>query len=122
DLSFIGTGPMGGFVRFNCDGQTTAPATPKYPADETNFRLGDNELLVFTDTNGVSNIDFIPNWGTIHTSDVSAGRLPDGTTNIVFFPKINDYNTYSPGEPNFLIFPYTNSIVVNELLSHTDPP
>lgn len=47
--------------------------------------------------------------------DISMGRLPDGSTNIVYFPS----GRATPGESNFM--PITN-VVVNELLAHTDPP
>jgi len=113
--SFIGTGPMGGFLRLS-DGGNSAP---KYPADEWGgFGYGDNEQVVLTDTNAVTNIDFIPAYGT-QTDDISQGRLPDGTTNIASFPKINDYDTASPAAPNFLLF---TNLYINELLAHTDPP
>lgn len=45
---------------------------------------------------------------------VSQGRLPDGGTNIVSFPA-----TPTPEASNFL--PLTN-LVINEVLTHTDPP
>src|SRR6185312_747871 len=48
------------------------------------------------------------------TNDVSQGRFTDGAANIVYFSE-----TASPGAANYL--PLTN-IVINELLSHTDPP
>ncbi|MGC9036561.1 MAG: lamin tail domain-containing protein [Verrucomicrobiia bacterium] len=47
--------------------------------------------------------------------DISMGRLPDGSTNIVYFPA----GRSTPEASNFL--PITN-LVVNELLAHTDPP
>ncbi|MCX7871832.1 MAG: lamin tail domain-containing protein [Verrucomicrobiae bacterium] len=47
--------------------------------------------------------------------DISMGRLPDGATNIVYFPS----GRSTPAESNFM--PLTN-VVVNELLAHTDPP
>jgi hypothetical protein len=47
--------------------------------------------------------------------DISMGRLPDGSTNIVYFPS----GRATPGDSNFL--PITN-VVVNEVLAHTDPP
>jgi hypothetical protein len=120
--SFIGTGWISGFLRFKADGDAT---TPRYPADELNFKLSDREQIGLSDTDGQTYVDFIPptflNYGD-QTSDISQGRLPDGSANIVFFPKINDYETRSPAEPNFLILPYTNNPIVSELLSHTDPP
>jgi hypothetical protein len=47
-------------------------------------------------------------------SGVSQGRFPDGSGNVISFT-----TTPSPGESNFL--PLTNA-VVNEILTHTDPP
>lgn len=48
------------------------------------------------------------------TTDVSQGRLPDGTATVVAFP-----TSATPGESNYL--PLT-SVLINEVLSHTDPP
>jgi hypothetical protein len=48
------------------------------------------------------------------TADVSQGRLPDGAANIVSFP-----TTPTPEESNYL--PLEN-VVINEVLTHTDPP
>lgn len=45
---------------------------------------------------------------------VSQGRLPDGTTNIVLF-----VGTASPEESNYLLIP---NVVINEVLTHSDPP
>jgi hypothetical protein len=122
ERSFIGTGWISGFLKFKADGDNT---TPKYPADELSFKLSDNEQIGLAEADGFTFVDFIPPNFTFYgnqTSDISQGRFPDGSANIVFFPKINDYETRSPGEPNFLILPYTNSPIVSELLSHTDPP
>ncbi|MBL4641903.1 MAG: lamin tail domain-containing protein, partial [Verrucomicrobiales bacterium] len=44
----------------------------------------------------------------------SEGRLPDGATRITKFP-----STPTPGKPNYL--PVEN-VVINEVLTHTDPP
>jgi hypothetical protein len=114
ELSYIGTGWISGFRRFVADGSTT---TPKYPADELNFALsGNGEAVGIYDTNGAS-IDF-RTFGA-QVNGVSQGLLPDGSPNVVSFPKINDYDTASPGEPNFLIF---TNLYINELLAHTDLP
>ena len=48
------------------------------------------------------------------TTDVSEGRFPDGAANVVRFNE-----TASPGAPNYLLL---TNVVINELLSHTDPP
>src|SRR5439155_586855 len=45
---------------------------------------------------------------------VSQGRLPDGAATIVSFPK-----SASPEDPNYLPL---QSVVINEVLSHSDPP
>lgn len=42
------------------------------------------------------------------------GRFPDGSATIALFP-----GTGSPGEANYLLL---TSVVINEALSHTDPP
>jgi len=44
----------------------------------------------------------------------SEGRLPDGATRITKFP-----STPTPGKPNYL--PVEN-VIINEVLTHTDPP
>ncbi|MBE0544796.1 MAG: lamin tail domain-containing protein [Verrucomicrobia bacterium] len=48
------------------------------------------------------------------TSGISEGRFPDGAAAIVSFP-----DTASPGSPNYQLL---TNVVINELLSHTDPP
>ena len=45
---------------------------------------------------------------------ISQGRLPDGSTNIVLFGE-----TQSPDESNYLPIP---NVVINEVLTHSDPP
>ena len=50
----------------------------------------------------------------LQTSDVSEGRFPDGTTNIVRF-----FGTASPGDSNWR---QLTNIVINEVLTHTDSP
>jgi len=117
DLSFIGAG-VNGFLQIFADS-----AVNKYPADHANFKLSKNagSSLYLTDTDGSTIIDQIFSYPA-QTADISYGRLPDGSANFVFFQKINDYQTQSPGEANFLILPYTNNLIVNEILTHTDPP
>jgi hypothetical protein len=106
-LSFIGSGPEA-FQRFEADDP------PSYlGADHVNFKLnGDGEALAISTSTGAS-INSI-GFGQQQT-DVSQGRLPDGSPN---FP-INFPTTPTPGKSNFLPL---NSVVVNELLSHSDPP
>jgi len=121
DLSYIGTGVISGYLKFDADS-----ATNKYPADHVNFSLSNNGENVGLYDAGFSVIDFV-SFGR-QTSGVSEGRLPDGqggiavqvgSPNRVFFPKINDYDTASPGAPNFLIL---TNLSINEILTHTDPP
>ena len=124
NLSFIGTGWISGFLKFEADNVNTN--TQKYPCDHVNFAFSANgEAIGLYDTD-VSSIDFIT-FGP-QTNGISEGRLPDGaggpnilagSPNRVFFPKINDYDTASPGEPNFLLF---TNLYINEVLAHTDPP
>lgn len=104
-LSYLGVGP-GAYVRIWAD------SNPDKGADHANFKLsGSGEAIgVFSSTG--NQIDYIT--FQQQTSDVSQGRLPDGSANIASFP-----NSATPGEPNLL--QYTN-LWVNELLSHTDPP
>ncbi len=116
-LSFIGTGALA-YVKFdaNSKGGTTG-TTNRYPADQVNFSLSSSgeSIILYTNFLEIHRVIF-----GAQQSGVSEGYLPDGNTdNVVRFPKINDYDTKSPGEPNFLIL---TNIFVNELLSHTDPP
>ncbi len=48
--------------------------------------------------------------------DISYGRLPDGGTNIVRF----DVPYTTPGSSNYFLF--ITNVIINEALSHTDPP
>ena len=113
--SFIGAGASNGYALFQAVKNTLAP----FPADVANFNLSkDSDMIVLWDP-GTTIIDQVS--FTAQSTDVSQGRLPDGSANIVFFS--NYYNTViqtpSPGMPNYLI--YTN-IIISELLAHTDPP
>jgi hypothetical protein len=102
-LSFLGTGP-GGFLRFW--------AANGADADFTGFNLrAQGEAVVISQTNGtlINGINF-----SNQVNGVSEGRLPDGNATIVLFP-----TTATPGKPNFL--PLT-SVVINELLSHSEAP
>jgi hypothetical protein len=104
-LSFV---DGGGFVQFIADDELT-------PADNVNFKLsstsGDQILLYQTDR--VSLIDSV-SFGP-QTLNISQGRLPDGSANIVSFRT----NNPTPAASNFL--PITN-VVINEVLTHSDPP
>jgi len=104
-LSFIAAG-LQGFQRFEADNNQAAGA------DHVNFRLAaGGEFLGIATASGT----FIDgtNFGS-QAVGVSQGRLPDGSTNIVSFP-----STPSPAESNFL--PIQN-VLINEVLTHSDPP
>jgi hypothetical protein len=120
-LSFIGTGALA-YVRFVCDGNgTPSGGTNRYPADHVNFKLSPNgtSSLIIYKNDGFTQIDYIPIVAG-QESNVSEGRLPDGAPPpFVRFRKLNDFETKSPGEQNFLLF---TNFYVNEILTHTDPP
>ncbi|PYM11565.1 MAG: hypothetical protein DME18_13680, partial [Verrucomicrobia bacterium] len=104
-LSFIGTG-ANGFVRFQAD------SDPNAGADHVKFKLsksGDTIGIYSSAGTLVAAVSF----GTQQTG-VSQGRFPDGSPDTINFT-----TTVSPGESNYL--PLSN-VVVNEVLSHTDPP
>jgi hypothetical protein len=104
-LSFIGTG-AGAFIQFHAD------SNPNAGADHVNFKLsksGDNVALYSSAGILITAVSF-----GAQATGVSQGRFPNGSSNIISFT-----TTPSPGESNFL--PLTNA-VVNEILTHTDPP
>jgi hypothetical protein len=104
-LSFIGAGPNA-YQKFDAIGT----ATPD--ANKVNFSLrAAGEAVAISTASGVliNGVSFGP-----QATGVSEGRLPDGSDTRVFFPL-----TATPGNANFL--PIGN-VVINELLSHTDPP
>jgi hypothetical protein len=104
-LSFIGVG-QDAFQRFAADGNTTLGA------DHVGFSLrAQGEAVGLTSSNNVAINDI--SFG-LQTTGVSQGRLPDGAATIVSFS-----TTPTPGRSNFLPL---NSVVVNELLAHSDPP
>jgi hypothetical protein len=98
----------GAFLRFWCDDTTGGNHLP--------FKLSSTsgEILTIYQPDKTTIIDRIT-FGP-QTIDISMGRLPDGGTNIVYFPSA--YVT--PGAAN-AYQPITN-VVVNEVLAHTDPP
>lgn len=104
-LSFIGTGQFG-FAQFHADGLT------ELGADHVSFKLASIGGFVGLYTGAGDLIDGVA-FGP-QATDVSEGRWLDGAANILPFPR-----TASPGRPNFL--PLTN-VVINEALTHTDPP
>lgn len=106
-LSFIGPA---GFVQWIADGNASQGR------NHVNFSLSNEgeSLWLFRSTNGT-------NFTLIDTAafdtqalGVSEGRLPDGSANIVAFP-----GSATPSESNYLPVP---GVVINEILTHTDPP
>ena len=80
--------------------------------DHVSFHLdeqGESLLLYTTNLTLIDGVAFGE-----QTEDVSQGRLADGGTNIVSFPA-----TPTPGNANYLPL---GSVVINEVLTHTDPP
>jgi hypothetical protein len=100
-LSFIGTG-LDGFLRFDASNSTSD--------NETNFKLSGSGDAIALYRAGVL-IDSVV-FGQ-QVTDVSQGRLPDGSANIV------SLNRATPGKSNLILY---DGLVVNEVLSHTDPP
>ena len=104
-LSFIGYG-TNAFQRFVADGNVGAGA------DHVSFSLRANgEALAISTAAGalINGVAF-----AAQQLDVSEGRFPDGSTNIVRFG-----GTASPGESNWR---QLTNIVINEVLTHTDTP
>ncbi len=102
-LTFIAAG---GFRQFIAD--QALNQGPRH----VNFKLSSKgESIFITDTNlaTIDSITFGP-----QLSDVSQGRLLDGSTNILSFP-----GSGSPEAPNYLRL---NNVVINEVLSHSLPP
>lgn len=104
-LSFIGTG-ADAWVRFVADGDLGAGG------DHVSFSLKKTgeSLGLFSPTGFM--IDGVA-FGA-QDAGVSEGRFPDGSATVTRFPE-----TPSPGGSNYL--PLENA-VVNEVLTHTDPP
>lgn len=103
-LSFIAPG---GFVEFAADEK------PANGPDHTNFKLSSSgDAIYLVAANGATLIDSI-SFGP-QSSGTSQGRLPDGSQSFQLFPA-----TSSPGASNHLPI---NSVVINEVLSHSDPP
>ena len=81
-------------------------------ADHVGFSLAaGREDVGISTTNGIliNGIAF-----TNQLSDISEGRFPDGSSNVVKFP-----GTASPGASNWRRL---TNIVINEALTHTDLP
>lgn len=104
-LSFIGVGSHG-FRRFDADENTSLGG------DHASFKLGvEGEALAISTPAGtlIHGFSFGP-----QSVGISEGRLPDGTAGLVRFA-----TTASPGSANFLPL---DTVLINELLSHSDPP
>lgn len=104
-LSFIGVGSRA-FQRFDADDNLNQGP------DHVAFRLdGAGEAVALSTPTGVliHSAQFGP-----QQVDVSQGRLPDGTGALTAFR-----GSASPGAANFLLL---QQVVVNEVLTHTDPP
>ncbi|MBI4664218.1 MAG: lamin tail domain-containing protein [Verrucomicrobia bacterium] len=104
-LSFIGSGAFG-FQSFVADENLDAGA------DHVDFKLsGSGESLVISAPSGalIDAVSFGP-----QVAGVSEGRLPDGGAYLAGFP-----SSLTPGSSNFRRL---EEIVINELLSHSDPP
>ncbi|HWN94395.1 MAG TPA: lamin tail domain-containing protein, partial [Methylomirabilota bacterium] len=104
-LSFIGGG-TNGWQRFWAD------SNPGAGADHVNFALGAGGEAIGFSASASELIDSVT-FGAQQT-DVSEGRFPDGSAAVVRFPL-----TPSPGDANYLLL---SNVVVNETLTHTDPP
>ncbi|HUR47359.1 MAG TPA: lamin tail domain-containing protein [Candidatus Saccharimonadales bacterium] len=106
NLSFIG-GSDDGFLRFEADNPSTFKG-----ANHVNFKLAGSgeQIALFTPAQLlIDRVVFGP-----QATDVSQGRFPDGSSNVVSFP-----GTDSPGASN--IRPLSN-VVINEVLSHSEDP
>jgi hypothetical protein len=104
-LSYIGTGAQA-YVRFVADNNAAGGA------DHVNFSLKKGGEAVAIYTAAGTQIDAIA-FGS-QTTGVSQGRLPDGGPAIVSFP-----GSASPEASNYTPLPQA---VINEVLTHTDPP
>jgi hypothetical protein len=104
-LSYMGGG-SNGWQRFWAD------SNPGAGADHANFALAAGGESLALSINASTSIDST-NFGS-QQSGVSEGRFPDGSATIIRFP-----GTASPGDANYLLL---TNIVINEALTHTDPP
>ncbi len=108
-----------GVIDFKCDKKKTSPDHLNFGLSSTSGQLGLESLFMF-DANRTNLIDQVGFPGNTQspgywTGDTSYGRLPDGSPNIVLFPA----GRTTRGELNFLSI---TNVVINEVLSHTDPP
>lgn len=97
-----------GFVQF------FASDLQKQDADHLDFKLSaDGETLTLYSTDRSTIIDRV-NFGA-QANNISQGRVPDGGDTIASFSGLS----ITPGKPNAAEIA---SVVINEVLSHTDPP
>lgn len=81
-------------------------------ANHLDFKLGaGGETLTLLAPNRFTVVNRVT-FGS-QTDQISQGRVPDGGDSLAFLP------TSSPGAPNVAL---TEQVVINEVLSHTDPP
>lgn len=108
-LSFISAG---GFIKFIADDLDDGD---NRDADHVDFKLANSgERLTLYRPNRSTWIDRVEFLFT-QTNGVAYGRLPDGSANLVFFP----VGRSTPGQSNFQLL---EEIVINEILTHSDPP
>ena len=104
-LSFVGAH---GFVQF------FASDLDEFDANHLDFKLSaDSETLTLYAADRATIIDRVI-YGS-QSLNISQGRAPDGSDNIVYFPA----GRATPDEPNFAGI---TNVVISEVLSHTDPP
>jgi hypothetical protein len=102
-LSFVAAG---GFLEFIAD------RNPANGANHANFKLSASGATIALFDNRRALIESVV-FGA-QSPDVSQGRLPDGAANFVSF-----LVSATPGDNNYL--PLSN-VLINEVLSNTDPP
>ena len=107
-LSFIAPG---GFLQLFA----SAPSSASPDADQLDFKLGNSgEQVSLYQANRTTLIDRLV-YTVAQTNAVSFGRLPDGGTNIVYFA----VGRSTPEASNFQLI---TDVIINEVLTHTDPP
>jgi hypothetical protein len=102
-LSFIAAH---GWLEYHADGH------PGNGPDHVNFSLDKNGETIRVYSTNLALIDSVDY--ALQTTDISEGRLPDGSSNVVDFP-----TTPTPEASNYLPL---QTLVVNEVLTHTDLP
>lgn len=94
-----------GWAEFHAD------ANPSNGRNHVNFQLaasGQSLRLYDTNLNVIDGIDF-----AAQQAGISQGRLPDGAV------AITSFNNPTPGQANYIPL---SGVVINEVLTHTDPP